>query len=63
MVRSLSDDGLEAGGFFIGLRPSWPVVRATAGLVYPGWTPRPESPLLALASQVYQRARQRKGEG
>lgn len=25
------------------------------GCFYPGWTPRPESPLLALASQVYQR--------
>ncbi len=55
MVRSLSDDGLEsrvASLLACGRLAGCSGVREG---FYPGWTPRPESPLLALASQVYQR--------
>lgn len=55
MVRSLTEDGLESRVTALlacGRLAGCSGVREGS---YPGWTPRPDSPLLALASQVFTR--------
>lgn len=56
MVRSLLDSGSQAlADEIVSL---WALSGTTAEPTgaYPGWTPNPDSPLLALCQQVYQRA-------
>ena len=56
MVRSLRDSGSQA--LAAEIASLWALSGTVAELsgAYPGWTPRPDSPLLALCQQVYQRA-------
>lgn len=56
MVRSLLDSGSQAlADEIVSLWALSGTVADKSG-AYPGWTPNPDSPLLALCQQVYQRA-------
>ncbi|HEX5356076.1 MAG TPA: aminoacyl-histidine dipeptidase [Aquabacterium sp.] len=56
MVRSLRDSGSQALADEIVSLWALSGTRAEQSGAYPGWTPNPDSPLLSLCQQVYQRA-------
>lgn len=55
MVRSLRDSGSQALADEIISLWALSGTRAEASGAYPGWTPNPDSPLLALCQRIYQR--------
>lgn len=55
LVRSLIDGGVEMLGYEILSLFSLSGTRASTSGYYPGWAPKPDSPLLALCQSVYRR--------